>query len=208
MSASVDALIARLADAERRLAEHADAPLPPGLTEPDPGAEERWEAGQVWAHLAEFPAYWLAQAQRVIAVPTNEPVPFGRVKTDPGRIEAIERDRHTDPAPCSSASAPSLADVTDAARSLAADDVAARGERIPTRGEMTRRASIFERFIVEHLEEHADQLDSPGRRRLTQRRGALSRLRRRRRPWTRTTPVDSTPRKHRTAPPQSANERR
>ena len=97
MTAAVDSLIARLADAERRLAEHASRPLPPGLSEPDPGGEERWEAGQVWAHLAEFPAYWLAQAQRVIALPTNEPVPFGRVKTDAARIAAIERDRNTDP---------------------------------------------------------------------------------------------------------------
>ena len=68
MTAAVDELIARLADAERRLGEHASRPLPPGLTEPDPGGEERWEAGQVWAHLAEFPAYWLAQAQRVVWV--------------------------------------------------------------------------------------------------------------------------------------------
>jgi len=98
MSASVDSLLARLADAERRLVEHADDPLPGGLTEPDPGAEERWEAGQVWAHLAEFPAYWLTQAERVIAQPTNAPIPFGRVKTDAARIAAIERDRHTDPA--------------------------------------------------------------------------------------------------------------
>ena len=97
MTAAVDSLIARLSEAERRLAEHASRPLPPGLSEPDPGGEERWEAGQVWAHLAEFPAYWLAQAQRVIALPTNEPVPFGRVKTDAARIAAIERDRNTDP---------------------------------------------------------------------------------------------------------------
>ena len=98
MNAAIDALLARMADVERRLAEHAERPLPPGLTEPDADTEERWEAGQVWAHLAEFPGYWLAQAQRVVALPTNEPVPFGRVKTDADRIDAIERDRHTDPA--------------------------------------------------------------------------------------------------------------
>ena len=85
MSASVESLLTRLSAVERRLAEHASAPLPAGTTEPDPDGEERWEAGQVWAHLAEFPAYWLHQAQRVIAQPTHEPVPFGRVKTDAGR---------------------------------------------------------------------------------------------------------------------------
>ncbi len=161
MSASVDALLARLADAERRLAEHADAPLPSGLTDPDPGDEERWEAGQVWAHLAEFPGYWLAQAERVVALPTSEPVPFGRVKTDTNRIEAIERDRHTDPTALLQRVRASLAKVSDAARNLPAEAWTRRGMH-PTRGEMTVE-SIVEHFIVEHLEEHADQLDSLAR---------------------------------------------
>jgi len=157
MIAALDTLISRLADAERRLAEHAAAPLPPGLTEPDPGGE-RWEAGQVWAHLAEFPAYWLAQAQRVVALPTNEPVPFGRVKTDAGRVEAIERDRHADPHALLEQVRASLREVTDAARSLPPEAWTRRGMH-PTRGEMTVR-EIFETFIANHLEEHADQLDS------------------------------------------------
>lgn len=158
MTADVDALLARLADAEGRLAEHAGAPLPPGLTDPDEGGEERWEAGQVWAHVAEFPGYWLAQAERVIALPTNEPVPFGRVKTDVSRIEAIERDRHTDPEALLARVRSSLAEVTDAARAFPAEAWMRRGAH-PTRGEMTVR-QIIERFIVEHLEEHADQLDT------------------------------------------------
>jgi hypothetical protein len=158
MTASVDTLVARLADAERRLAEHASRPLPPGLTAPDPGGEERWEAGQVWAHLAEFPAYWLTQAQRVVALPTNEPVPFGRVKTDAARIAAIERDRHTDPSALLDRVRGSLAEVTDAARTLPPEAWARRGMH-PTRGEMTVQ-QIFETFIANHLEEHADQLDS------------------------------------------------
>jgi len=158
VSASVDALLARLTDVERRLAEHAAAPLPEGLSDPDPGSEERWEAGQIWAHLAEFPAYWLGQAGRVIAQPTHAPVPFGRVKTDVGRIEAIERDRHTDPAALLERVRASLADVTDAARSWDADAWRLRGVH-PTLGEMTVER-LVEHFIVDHLEEHADQLDS------------------------------------------------
>jgi hypothetical protein len=158
MNAAVESLISRLADAERRLAEQAFRPLPPGLTEPDSGGEERWEAGQVWAHLAEFPGYWLAQAQRVIALPTNEPVPFGRVKTDPVRVDAIERDRHTDPAALLERVRTSLAEVTDTARSLPPEAWTRRGMH-PTRGEMTVQ-QIFETFIANHLEEHADQLDS------------------------------------------------
>ena len=161
MTAAVDTLISRLADAERRLIAHAALPLPPGLTEPDAGGEERWEAGQVWAHLAEFPAYWLAQAQRVIALPTNEPVPFGRVTTEAGRLAAIERDRHTDPHALLEQVRTSLREVTDAARSLPPEAWARRGMH-PTRGEMTVR-EIFETFIANHLEEHADQLDSLSR---------------------------------------------
>jgi hypothetical protein len=91
------ALLDRLAAVEARLVAHAAAPLPPGLTDPDPGASERWEAGQVWAHLAEFVPYWLSQIRRVVAPPIDRPVPFGRTKSDPERIAAIERDRRTAP---------------------------------------------------------------------------------------------------------------
>jgi hypothetical protein len=158
MSADVESLITRLADVERRLVEHAAAPLPPGLTDPDPGADERWEAGQVWAHLAEFPSYWLGQARGVLAPDAAKPVPFGRAKTDPGRVAAIERDRHTDPAALLMRVRDALAEVTDTARSLPPEAWTSRGVH-PTRGEMTVQ-QIFERFIVDHLEEHADQLDS------------------------------------------------
>ena len=158
MTTSVDMLLTRLAEAELRLTEHAAAPLPAGLADPDPGAEERWEAGQIWAHLAEFPAYWLAQAQRVIAQPTHAPVPFGRVKTDAGRIEAIERDRHTDPAALLERVRASLAEVSDAVRSWDEETWQLRGAH-PVRGEMTVER-IVETFVVDHLEEHADQLDS------------------------------------------------
>ena len=161
MTADVEALLSRLAEAERRLVAHADEPLPSGLTDPDDGTDERWEAGQVWAHLAEFPGYWLAQAERVIALPTNEPVPFGRVKTDAGRIDAIERDRHTDPAALLERVRSSLAEVTNAVREFPPEAWSRRGAH-PVGGQMTVD-QIIERFIVEHLEEHADQLDTLGR---------------------------------------------
>jgi hypothetical protein len=157
MSAAVDRLLARLAEAERRLSEHADAPLPAGLSDPDPGAEERWEAGQVWAHLAEFPGYWLGQLQSVLALPTNQPVPFGRVKTDPGRLEAIERDRHGDPRALLERVRSSLAEVSEVVRALPDEAWRLRGAH-PMLGEMTVER-IVDHFIVAHLEEHADQLD-------------------------------------------------
>ncbi len=158
MSASVDSLLARMADAERRLAEHAARPVPSGLTHPDELTDERWEAGQVWAHLAEFPAYWLAQIQRVIAQPTHGAIPFGRVKTDSARVEAIEAERHTDPAALLERVRVSLREVGDGMRSWEPDTWRLRGAH-PTLGEMTVETMV-DRFIVSHLEEHADQLDS------------------------------------------------
>ena len=161
MNANVEALIARMADVERRLAEHAAGPIPAGLSEPDPGGEERWEAGQVWAHLAEFPSYWMNQIRAILAKRDSgvpEPIPFGRVKTDPGRVGAIERDRHESPAALMRRVRDSLAWVGEELRAMPDDAWEARG-RHPTLGEMTVRP-IAERFIVTHLEEHADQLDS------------------------------------------------
>lgn len=161
MSVDTDALRARMAEAERRLAEHAAAPVPAGLTEPDPGGEEQWEAGQVWAHLAEFPGYWMSQVRGILAKRDSgvpEPIPFGRVKTDPERIAAIERDRYTDPAALLRRVRESLTWVSDELGALDDEAWQARGEH-PTRGELTVR-KIIERFILEHLEEHAGQLDS------------------------------------------------
>jgi hypothetical protein len=157
MTTSIDALIARMAAAEERLAEHAAAPLPSGLSDPDPGGEERWEAGQVWAHLAEFPAYWLEQARSIVGAASDQPVPFGRLKTDAGRLEAIERDRHADPAALLAQVVRSLSEVTDTIRSWPAEAWSRTGQH-PVRGAMGVD-QIVERFIVDHLEEHADQLD-------------------------------------------------
>ena len=92
-----------------------------------------------------------------IGLPTYEPVPFGRVKTDAGRLEAIERERHTDPAALLERVRSSLAEVTEAVRAFAPDAWGRRGAH-PSRGDMTVQR-IIEQFIVEHLEEHAEQLD-------------------------------------------------
>jgi hypothetical protein len=161
MRTSVDALIERMAEAESRLVAHAAKPLPTGLSDPDPGGEERWEAGQVWAHLAEFPSYWMNQVRGILAKRDSgvpEPIPFGRVKTDPERVGAVERDRHTDPAALLRRVRESLAWVGDELRTLPKEAWQARGLH-PTLGEM-RVQPIVERFIVGHLEEHAAQLDS------------------------------------------------
>ena len=155
-----DVELARLRAVQQRLGEHAAAGPPPGLTEPDPGGTERWEAGQVWAHLAEFPAYWLGQIQHILerrATGDSEPIPFGRTKTDPGRIAAIERDRNDDPAALLQKVRGGIAAAVAQLDAQPADAWRARGLH-PTRGVMTP-SDILDRFIVSHLEEHADQLD-------------------------------------------------
>jgi threonine dehydratase len=150
--------LGRLERVRRRLADHAARPLPSGLTDPDPGATERWEAGQVWAHLAEFPAFWLEQLKHVVGdAPAGEPVPFGRTKADAGRIAAIERERRTAPAELLRRVSADLDDVVATLGALPPDAWERRGLH-PTRGEMAVR-QIAEHFILDHLEEHADQLD-------------------------------------------------
>jgi DinB superfamily len=128
------------------------------LTDPDPDTGERWDRGQVLAHVAEMLPYWVEQAELVA---TGDQATFGRVRTDPGRVGAIERDRHQDPA--------RLLDRIDegVGEALALldrlDDAAlARTARHQTLGELTV-AGIVDRFLVDHLEEHADQLDPAGR---------------------------------------------
>ncbi|HEX5579244.1 MAG TPA: pyridoxal-phosphate dependent enzyme [Candidatus Limnocylindria bacterium] len=155
----VEAIHQRLGRAERRLADHAARPLPTTLADPDPGAEERWEAGQIWAHLAEFPAYWLDQVRALLAATHQgaDAPAFGRTKADAGRIAAIERERRTDPAELLRRVSAQLGDVSATLGALPAADWQARGTH-PTRGVMSV-SEIVDRFIVGHLEEHADQLD-------------------------------------------------
>jgi hypothetical protein len=160
MSAAVDELIARVAAAERRLAEHAEAPVPTALTDPDPEGTERWEAGQVWAHLAEFPGYWLGEIDRIVESHAADPagrVAFGRPKTDPGRLAAIEHDRQTDPAALLTRVHDGIGALTDRLRALPDTAWTIEGMHAVL-GPMSMH-TIVERFIVAHLEEHADQLD-------------------------------------------------
>ncbi len=175
---SLDQLLARMERARRRLSDHAAQPVPSGMTDPDPGGTERWEAGQVWAHLAEFPAYWLDQAQRLLQARSDgaaEPIPFGRTKADAGRIAAIERERHTSPAELLRRVSADLDAVAAALRALPAEAWEVRGQH-PTLGEMPVRR-IVEEFLVDHIEEHADQLDGLELVTLDEIRAAAARIR-------------------------------
>ena len=152
--------LARLRAVEARLRGHADRELV-GLTDADAESGERWEAGQVWAHLAEFPTYWLSEIGGVLsdrASGARDAIPFGRTKADAGRLAAIERDRRTAPEQLMRRVAAGISDWAALIRSLPPQAAAAIGLH-PTLGEMSL-AEMLERFVVGHLEEHADQLDA------------------------------------------------
>jgi hypothetical protein len=157
-----DAYLARLAVVEPRLAAAAAAEPPHGaLTDADPGSGERWDRGQVWAHVAEFIPYWIAQAGPVLrGQASGEPVPFGRTKSDPERIGAIERDRR-EPVPVLWAAAHAgIAQLEGFLRNVHADQWGIRGLH-PKLGPMTVD-ELVEMFLVGHLEEHAEQLEGMG----------------------------------------------
>jgi threonine dehydratase len=176
--AAVASSLSRLAAAQRRLAEHAARPLPSGLTDPDPGASERWEAGQVWAHLAEFPGYWHDQIRGILAAQRDGgkgPIRFGRMKTDASRTDPIERERRTAPAELLARVNSEIADLSATVTALPDDAWRASGLH-PTLNEMGLQA-ILDRFVVSHLEEHADQLDELELVTLDEIRAAAERIR-------------------------------
>jgi len=144
------AVTARLRDlAQRRL---------DGLTDPDPGSGERWEAGQVWAHIAEFIPYWIAQAEKVLASESPDPVPFGRTRTNPERVAAIERDRHRGTTPLWHDIREDLNDLRAFLGEIPEHRWLVRGLH-PSLGVMPV-AQIVEEMLIGHLEEHAAQLES------------------------------------------------
>jgi hypothetical protein len=154
-----DDYLARLDAVEARLAAAAGAEPPPGsLTGADAETGEQWERGQVWAHLSEFIPYWIAQAGPVLEERGSDAlVPFGRTKRDPERIGAIERNRHEPVSLLWNDTRRDIATLRAFLGTIGPDQWATSGAH-PTLGPMTVDA-LVERFLVGHLEEHADQLE-------------------------------------------------
>jgi histidinol-phosphate aminotransferase len=146
----LDAVIARLgAHLDRR---H------PGRTAPVPGEDETWDAGQVWAHLAEFGEYWLGIVGGLLAAQSDTPVPCGRTRHDGGRIAAIEEGRAGNPAEHFLA----VRKAADSLGALLAGMTVADWGRVslhPTLGELSIDDQL-KHFLTGHYEQHADQLDS------------------------------------------------
>lgn len=148
----------RLELVDARLAAQATRPSRAGLTEPDAGSGERWEAAQVWAHLAEFPGYWTREVGRILeADPAAGAVPFGRTKTDPGRVAAIAHDRDTGIAELRRRVSAGIATVAATLQAMEDADWGRTG-RHPSLG-VVGMDGIMQEFLVGHLEEHAAQLE-------------------------------------------------
>jgi len=149
----------RIDDVAERLEHLAPLSPPPiGLTEPDQPSGERWEWGQVWAHLGEFVPYWTGEIKKIVDAGSDEPVSFGRVKTDPVRVGAIERDRRTPPEELIERLQSQLRDARVLLADLGPDDWKRRGAH-ETLGAMDVEGMV-EAFLCRHLEDHADQLEN------------------------------------------------
>ena len=152
-------LVPRLEAASKRLAAlrpavEAGAPWPLSDnfgTEP----EASWGPPETLAHVAEMLPFWLGEIERVVDG-TGEPVPFGRVATDQLRLLVLERDRSLPPRELFDRIATGTDRVAGRLKALTARDTSRRGVH-PRRGEM-RVQEIADRFVVSHLEEHAEQL--------------------------------------------------
>ncbi len=149
--------LGRLEEVDKGLRQAASAGRLTGLTTADPKTGERWDTGQIWAHLAEFVPYWIEQARMVLGGDGSEPVPFGRVKSDPARVAAIAERRQE---PVSVLAAKTAADIRQLSTFLLEID-RQRGWDKPgvhaTLGVMSIER-IVQEFLVGHLEEHLEQL--------------------------------------------------
>ena len=149
--------LTRVDELEQRLRREAASPPAPGLTDPDPPTGERWDHGQIWAHLGEFVPYWTEQAGLVADPSHPEPVPFGRVKSDPVRVAAIERDRGRPAEELMARLSGHLVELRAFIAGLPAESWGRKGLH-STLGEMDM-PGILQEFLVGHLESHAAQLD-------------------------------------------------
>ena len=159
LAARVQTELDDLGRALDRLVAHAGRPAPVGaLTDPDPPTGERWDAGQVWAHLGEFGAYWLPELRSIVDAASDQAVPFGRTKKDPHRIAEVEAHRA---APVDARLALVRRHIAALAATLAELTSAdwARTGRHETLGDMDLW-TFLGHFATGHYHEHADQLDT------------------------------------------------
>jgi hypothetical protein len=114
----------------------------------------------VWAHLAEFGAYWRRELRLIVDAGADDPVPFGRTKRDPHRIAMIEAHRATPVAELVATVQRDIAAFRADLAELTPADWSRRGLH-ETLGEMDLWR-FLDHFVTGHYLEHADQLDGLG----------------------------------------------
>ncbi len=124
----------------------------------DHSDETLWGPPEILAHLAEMVPYWHGELARLLdgARRDREPTPFGRVATDAVRVAIVDRDRTL---PVEELLDRIDADTRRLARrleTLEPSDLDRRGLH-PSLGELRAR-ELVERFVLDHFEEHLDQL--------------------------------------------------
>jgi DinB superfamily len=155
-SAYAEDRLARLATAAERI--RSIGPAFEGLTGADPQTGEQWDRGQVLSHVAEMLPYWVGQAMHVVSS-GGDGVAFGRTKATPSRLQRIESGRHDDIAALLARIDSGIADASRLLERLSGEELRLTGTH-PTLGEMTV-AELLDEFVVDHLEEHAEQLTRP-----------------------------------------------
>lgn len=147
----------RLDDVLARLVAHGDQPGRAGLTAADDATGERWDEGQVWAHLADFGSYWRRELRLIVDAGLDGPVPFGRTKRDPHRIAMIEAHRSTPVAELAVTVRCDIAAFRADLAELTPADWSRRGLH-ETLGEMDLWR-FLDHFVTGHYLEHAEQLE-------------------------------------------------
>jgi hypothetical protein len=123
---------------------------------PDFGASEGdWGVREVLAHLAEMIPYWTDEAGRILAGP-SEPAPFGRLASDEVRVAIIGRERSLPASVLFERIADEVELTTRRLGRMSEADLSRQGVH-PRRGPMSV-GEIVERFVADHLAEHAAQL--------------------------------------------------
>lgn len=160
--ATMGALLARLSaaadriEAQRRAVERG-VPWPVGSLARGE-AEERWGPTEVLAHVAEMLPFWLGEMERVLAGAPGDVAAFGRTIDDQVRNLSVARDASLPPRELLDRVAAAVERYRRRLPSLTAAELSRIG-RHPARGEL-RVPALLERFAVEHLEDHARQLES------------------------------------------------
>jgi uncharacterized damage-inducible protein DinB len=119
-----------------------------------PAAGE-WPVMSTLAHVAEMLPYWAHQAERIAQAPG---APFGRLHDDPGRLGAIEQHAQDAADVVREGLHASLREAVEALRALPAAAFDLSGQH-PRRGAMPVH-EVIDSFMVEHVEEHVQQIDA------------------------------------------------